>query len=306
MKWTEITVNTTRDDADLVSDCFFSIGCNGGVKIVDSSDVLEVVNNTDMSDLIDPALLKQSNVVKVSGFVSLEQTNDKQAELKERLDGYGLKTGEITTSVINDEDWYETWKKYYVPIKAGKYVIVPKWIKYASEKGFTPIIMDPGMAFGTGEHESTQLCLRLMSEIDFDGKNVIDVGTGSGILGIGAIKSNAKSCYMCDIDSVAVTAAEENCRLNHVENDVTVELADLLTKRDTVGDVILANLTAGILIRLCDGLTKHISKNGIIICSGIIHIRKQEVIDAFTNVGFTLVEMRTLNEWDALKFRFNG
>ena len=303
MKWYEITVHTDTEGAELIADAFFSIGCVGGVKIVDKNDVLDIIANNKMWDYIDEELLTQSKVVKVSGYVSHDEKEKKMAELEERLrdlSSFNESYGEIVVSEIDDESWHETWKKYYHPIDAGRYVIVPKWLKHdAGDK--IKILMDPGMAFGTGEHESTKMCLQLMSEVDFYGKNVIDVGTGSGILGIGAVLSGAKSCYMCDIDSVAVKAAQENADLNGVGEKVEIELADLLQK-DIKGDVVLANLTAGILVRLSADLSKHMEKGGVLICSGIIHAKKQEVEDAFVKSGFTLDKAIKMGEWNALRF----
>ena len=180
---------------------------------------------------------------------------------------------------------------------------MPEWIDYPKKDNRIKILIDPGMAFGTGEHESTKMCLKLMSEVDFTDKDVIDVGTGSGILGVAAILSGAKSAYMCDIDSVAVKAAEENAKLNGVKDIVDIELADLLTKQDKRGDIVLANLTAGILIRLSSDLMNHMKDNGILICSGIIHERKQEVIDSFVKNGFKLEKELIMGEWNALQFR---
>lgn len=303
MKWYEITVNTDTEGADLIADAFFSIGCVGGVKIIDKNDVLDIIQHNKMWDYIDDELLRSTEVVKVSGYVSQEEKNAKLAELNEQLDSiksFGVSYGEIVTKEIDDESWVDVWKKYYRPIEAGRYVIVPKWIKHEDPERIK-INMDPGMAFGTGEHESTRMCLELMSQVNFFGKDVVDVGTGSGILGIGAMKSGAKSCYMCDIDSVAVKAAKENAELNGVQDQVTIELADLL-QNDKKGDVILANLTASILERLSLDLGRHVNKGGILICSGIIHARKQEVIDAFVRAGFKLVESVTMGEWNALRF----
>lgn len=300
MKWCEITVNTDSEGTELIADAFFSIGCAGGVKIIDVKDVLDIIANNKMWDYVDENLLKSDNSAKVSGFVSLDEKDSKIGELKEYLISEGIQFGEINTSVIDDESWVDTWKKYYRPIEAGRYVIVPRWINHdAAEK--IKVLMDPGMAFGTGEHESTKMCLMLMSETDFTDKTVIDVGTGSGILGIAAIKSGAKACYMCDIDSVAVKAAKENAELNGVLAEAEIELADLLVGARKA-DVVLANLTAGILIRLSKGLSEHMNANGTLICSGIIHERKREVIDAFVSAGFGLKKELSLGEWDCLEF----
>lgn len=304
MKWYEIVVNTTTEGTELVADAFFSIGLTGGVKIIDKNDILDIIKNNKMWDYIDENLLKANETVKVSGFVSKEELENKTTELIKVLDFYQVSYGEITHIEIDDVDWYDNWKRYYKAIDADRYVIVPKWINYENKENKTVILMDPGMAFGTGEHESTRLCLKLMSNIDFAGKNVIDVGTGSGILGIGAILSGAKSCYMCDIDSIAVKAAKENSALNKVDGKVDIELADLLTKSDKKADVVLANLTANILLILSADLSRYMRKGGILICSGIIHIRKEEVIKAFTNAGFTLCEEIAMGEWDGLKFAF--
>ncbi len=304
MKWYEIIVNTTSEGTEIIADAFFSIGCVGGVKIIDKKDITDVLNSQILWDYVDEKLLKQSEIAKVSGYVSEEELKQKKEELINYLDAMNYPYGEINVSIVDDESWYDSWKKYYSPIEIGNYVIVPKWINYKNEKNLIKILIDPGMAFGTGEHESTKMCLDLMSNVDFNDKDVIDVGTGSGILGVGAMLSNAKSCYMCDIDSVAVKAAQENALLNNVEDKVVIELADLLTKDDKKADIVLANLTAGILQRLSLDLPNYINKGGILICSGIIHERKQEVIDAFLKQGFTLVESKVLGEWNGLKFVF--
>lgn len=305
MKWYEIIVSTNQEGTELVADAFFSIGLTGGVKIIDKNDILDIIKNKTNWDYIDEKLLNTSEIVKVSGFVSKEELLNKTAELIEVLDSYNVSYGEITHLEINDDDWYNIWKRYYAPINADKFVIVPKWINYENNENKTVILMDPGMAFGTGEHESTKICLNLMSEVDFDGKNIIDIGTGSGILGIGGILSGANYCYMCDIDSICVKAAKENSKLNLVEDKVRVELADLLEKTDVKGEIILANLTANILIRLANDLPKFIEKDGILICSGIIKERKQEVIDIYEKFGFAICKEITMGEWVGIKFRYN-
>jgi ribosomal protein L11 methyltransferase len=305
MKWYEIIVNTTSEGTELVADAFFSIGLTGGVKIIDKNDILDVIKNNKTWDYIDEKLLNASEIVKVSGFVSYEELSNKTSELIDILDSYKVNYGEITQLEIDDDDWYNNWKRYYSPIIADKFVIVPKWINYENTENKTVIYMDPGMAFGTGEHESTKICLNLMSGLDFHEKNVIDIGTGSGILGIGAILSGAKSCYMCDVDSIAVKAAKENSILNKVEDKASIELADLLTKADMQCEIILANLTANILIRLANDLPRYIKKGGYLVCSGIIRDRKNEVMDKYENLGFTIIDKITMGEWVGIKFRYN-
>lgn len=303
MKWYEITVNTTSEGTELIADAFFSIGCLGGVKIIDKKDIIDILNSNLMWDYIDEDIFQKADIAKVSGFVSEDEFRAKFEEFKKFVENKNYPIGEITVNEVDDDSWYDSWKKYYSPIDIGRYTIVPEWIDYPKQDNRIKILIDPGMAFGTGEHESTKMCLKLMSEIDFSDKDVIDVGTGSGILGVAAILSGAKSAYLCDIDSVAVKAAEENAKLNGVHDVAEIELADLLTKQNKKGDLILANLTAGILIRLSSDLINHIKDNGILICSGIIHERKQDVIDSFIKHGFKLEKELIMGEWDALQFR---
>ncbi|MDD4316592.1 MAG: 50S ribosomal protein L11 methyltransferase [Clostridia bacterium] len=298
MIWKEITVNTHTEGSELIADAFFSIGCSG-VRIVDKNDLLDIIKSGGMWDYVDEKLLQADAVVKVSGFVSEDVLAEKLQELNEIISGYDC-AGEQIISDIDDESWYENWKKYYSPIIAADFVVVPKWLKYEGSESKTPVFIDPGMAFGTGEHESTKLCLTLMSDTDFLGKAVVDVGTGSGILGIAAIKKGAASCYMCDIDSVAVKAAKENAVLNGVENVAEIEAADLLTKKSVRADIILANLTADILIRLSGGLRERLNEGGTVICSGIIRGRREEVINAFVKQGFFVKRQLSMGEWDAL------
>lgn len=302
MKWYEISVNTTSEGTELIADAFFSIGCLGGVKIIDKNDILDIINSNLMWDYIDENLLMQSETAKVSGFVSENEFKSKLEEFKNYVSAMNYPIGEINVSEVDDESWYDSWKKYYAPIEIGKYAIVPKWINYTPTNDKIKILIDPGMAFGTGEHESTKMCLQLMSTINFENMDVIDVGTGSGILGIAAMLSKAKSCYMCDIDSVAVKAAQENATLNNINELVDIEIADLLTKQDKLGHIVLANLTADILIKLSKDLVNHIHKGGILICSGIIHERKLDVIKAFEQVGFKLSNAISMGEWNGLKF----
>ncbi len=301
MKWYEVIVNTTSEGTDLMADAFFSVGCEG-VKILDKNDALDVVNNTSLWDYIDNDLLQADNTARVSGFFPINESKQKVEEFKKICFDRGLSVGEINIVEVEDTDWYDNWKKYYAPIHAGKYHIVPKWLHDDIPEDSVRILIDPGMAFGTGAHESTKMCLLLMSENVFTDKKVIDVGTGSGILGTAALLSGASSCYMCDIDEIAVKAAIDNAELNGVTEKAVIEQADLLEKSDMTGDIVLANLTADILEKLADGLKNHIEKGGVLICSGIIHERIEDVRTAFDKAGLMFDKMITMGEWDAMQF----
>ncbi|MBR1624849.1 MAG: 50S ribosomal protein L11 methyltransferase [Clostridia bacterium] len=303
MKWYEISVKTNSEGTDLIADAFFTIGCLGGVKIIDKNDVIDILNSNLLWDYIDESIFQRAEIAQVSAFVSKEELSAKLDEFRKICTERNYPIGEINVTEIDDDSWYDSWKKFYSPLEIGNYAIVPEWINYENKNNLIKVLIDPGMAFGTGEHESTKMCLSLMSDIPFEGKDVIDVGTGSGILGVAAMLSGAKSCYMCDIDSVAVKAASENAKLNKVEDKVEIELADLLTKKDKKADVILANLTADILIRLSKDLPDHMQNGAVLICSGIIHERKKEVIDAFLQAGLTLEKDLIMGEWNGLRFK---
>lgn len=302
MIWKEIVINTNTEGSELVADAFFSIGCSG-VKILDRNDLNDIIKNGKHWDYIDEKLFNNSSdIVKVSSFVSEKELDAKVTELYSIISGYD-NIGEMTVVDVDDEQWSDSWKRYYSPIVAESFVVVPKWIKYENDGTKTEIYIDPGMAFGTGEHESTKMCLMLMSELEFEGKSVIDVGTGSGILGIGAIKKGAKSCYMCDIDSVAVSAAEENASLNNIRDNVEIEMADLLNKKEINADILLANLTADILIILSKSLKNHLREGGLLVCSGIINSQLGEVVKTFVDDGYTVEKNLSMGEWNALLLR---
>lgn len=302
MKWYEIIVTAKPEGTELIADAFFCIGCKGGVKILDKNDILEMKNDSKIWDNIDNDLLNMTEAVRVSGFVEEEYKNEKCAELEKLLNFRKVKYSEINVKEVVGCDWAEEWKRYYHPIEIGKYAIVPNWIKY-NKKEKIAIFIEPGMAFGTGEHESTRLCLQLMEKLDFKGKKVIDVGCGSGVLGIAALKSGAEKCCFYDIDSLAIAATKENCIRNDINMSKTrIELADLLTNNSETGDIVLANLTADIHIRLSENLSLYIEKGGCLICSGIINSRKKDVIAAFENKGLKFLYGINNGEWNGLVF----
>lgn len=305
--WKEIVVTTTSEGADFVSDAFFSIGCQG-VKILDPNDILDALKSDLYWDYVDESLLNTENKdTYVSSFVSENECLSKLEELKNNIADYdGVDFGRIEYAIEDaDINWYDKWKKYYKPIETSSFAIVPKWLTYDNVKQLKIIKIDPGMAFGTGEHESTRMCLELMSKVDFENKFVIDVGTGSGILGIGAVLSGANKCYMCDIDSLAIQSAQENAVLNNILDLVEIEASDLLKKKLPTADVILANLTVDILVKLSTALPKYLAIGGILICSGIINTRKSEVILAYAKLGLTVIEELNMGDWVGLLFK-NG
>lgn len=298
MKYKTITVFTNHNDADLISSAMFDAGA-GGVSILDKQDFLDLVKSDVIWDYVDESVLEQSEVVKVSTMYEQDDSDfpiNLEANLEE-LKKNGVQFGEILRGEIDAADYENEWKKYYNPIKTKSITIVPTWIDYKASKGEKIMRLDPGMAFGTGSHATTRMCLELMDVLD---KDVIDVGCGSGILGIAAAICGAKSVYMCDIDEQAVEFARKNALLNHV--NATIEKADLL-QGEQKADFIFANITADILMRFSKSIGKHLRENGTIVLSGIIDTRLDEVIQCYQSAGYQIVERMAIDDWRALKLK---
>lgn len=295
MKFQHITVKTTHDYADLVASAMFDAGAEG-VEILDSEDLRELLRSDTVWDYVDENLLIADPVVRVSAVTAIGNAGF-SASLADELDALaerGAYIGEVESRVIDDEDWANEWKKYFKPIVTDSVTVVPTWIAYSSSEGEKLLRLDPGMAFGTGEHATTRMCLELMRAA---GRSVIDVGCGSGILGIAAAITGAKSVYMCDIDPQAVKAARNNAELNGVVCEI--EQADLLATSRRA-ELILANLTADLLIRMAPSVREHLEEGGKLVVSGIIAERLDEVKDAFSRLGYKIEKEAAEGDWRAL------
>ena len=295
MKFQHITVKTTHDYADLVASAMFDAGAEG-VEILDSEDLRELLRSDTVWDYVDENLLIADPVVRVSAVTAIGNAGF-SALLADELDALaerGAYIGEVESRVIDDEDWANEWKKYFKPIVTDSVTVVPTWIAYSPREGEKLLRLDPGMAFGTGEHATTRMCLELMRAA---GRSVIDVGCGSGILGIAAAITGAKSVYMCDIDPQAVKAARNNAELNGVVCEI--EQADLLATSRRA-ELILANLTADLLIRMAPAVREHLEEGGKLVVSGIIAERLDEVKDAFSRLGYKVEKEAAEGDWRAL------
>lgn len=307
MKSVEICINTNTVGSELAADILFDNG-SSGVAIYDSADVAELIKSDIIWDYIDESLLVTCQSVLVKGYVPKENFDtlyplimDGLDKLQERSEEY-LGSLEVTCAEVDDEDWLNTWKKFYKPIKIGRVTVVPKWLKYECTCDEKIVFIDPGMAFGTGEHESTQLCIELLQELDVEGKSVLDIGTGSGILGIAAARLGASSVLMSDIDEVAVKAAKTNAACNDLAAcDVTIKQCDLVKDGTARGQIVLANITADILIKLSNDIARCLDCGGYMIISGIINARYQEVLDAYIAAGLKLDKALVKGEWSALR-----
>jgi len=298
--YVQIKVKCDSSDLETVSSIMSMV--DNGLMIEDFSDVDRILDGV-YGDLIDKTILEADRTkAAVSVFIPiLRSPAESELFIKQRLDDAGVKY-ELTHDGVKEEDWADSWKQYYKPIKTGKrLVIVPVWETYDAEPGETIVLMDPGMAFGTGTHETTRLCAGFVEKNTTPGCTVLDVGCGSGILAIAAAKLGAGDCFACDIDPVAVRVAKENTELNRTPN-VTCAVSDLLKQTPKVEGgyhVVVANIVADVVKRLAPDVGEYLAKDGVFIVSGIIEERAQEVLEALDEAGYRVDEERYENGWYA-------
>ena len=299
--WTRLTVSAKTSDLESITAVMSML--DNGLMIEDYSDF----SFSGMyGELVDDSILNADrDTVRVSLFVPEDKSVVEYKEYVEtRLSALGVE-GEIALEGMNEDDWAESWKQYYKPIPLGRVTIVPAWEKYDAREGEIIIRMDPGMAFGTGTHETTRLVMRIMQDELRGGERVLDVGTGSGILSICASKLGARSCNAYDIDPVAVKVAKENAKDGGCDN-ITVGVSDLLAGVDLSGgkyDFCVANIVADIIIRMMPDIPNYLNEGAPLILSGIIAPRADEVREAVKANGFTIIREEQENDWLAIMAR---
>ena len=309
MQWCEAIVHTTTEGQDVVSELMMRFGATG-TEIVDRADVPDPSKPGVYWELYDQKLLDSmpSDVLVKGWFELSEHTHDVLQNLKQQLAvakaaDYGLPLGELNmeTQDVADADWAENWKKYYKPFRIGTHLVVkPTWESYDLRPGDVLVELDPGMAFGTGTHETTNMCMALLEKHLKDGMRVMDVGTGSGILAIAAAKLGAKDVLAIDIDPDAVKVAKENVLHNGVDAHVRVVQGDLVKSEAMPCELAVANIVADAICMLAGPLTRHLLPGGLLICSGIIREREQDVLDAVRAAGYTVIDRMEKGEWVAL------
>lgn len=311
MKYIELTVHTTSEASEIVSDIMWNY-TDYGVTICDRADIiaLQTAKESTFWDYMDDelALDKQPSDVLVKCYVAQDVAGEHIPAIlqdirdaKERSDGFvPFGTLEDTKRVVDGDDWIDVWKKHFRPIHLGKIVVVPEWIAYEPKDGEQVVLLDSNMAFGTGEHETTSMCVELMQEYVSSASVCIDVGCGSGILGISAIKLGAKKAYLTDIDPIAVESALHNAKLNGVDEKTIVAHSNLLDNADIKADIMMANITGEVLKMLAPSIPKNLKKDGVLILSGIIESRLEMVKEAYLAVGMEVIYERRKGEWFAL------
>lgn len=312
MDWIELKIHTTTTGADLVSEALMAEGATG-TMVEDRADIPDPTKPNGIWEIIDPNLINTlpEDVVVHAWFEPDEKYADRMQGLRARLHelhsadlGIDMGTLQMETVSVHDEDWAEVWKKFYKPFKAGKQLVVkPTWETYDAQPGDKIIEIDPGMAFGSGTHETTSMCLEFLEEAITGNERVIDVGTGSGILALGAAMLGAKDVLAIDIDPVAVRVARENIAHNHLEHIVHAAEGNLLDATDGVCELCVANIIADVICMFARPLVDHIVPGGLFICSGIIKEREQDVVAALKQADYTILEIKRKGEWVAMLSR---
>ncbi len=299
-EWSQIKITVKTEELDRLIAVMSMI--NSNLMIEDFSDI---DLKTCYGDLIDESILNaDKSHASVSYFVEKGgNLSDDLSFLKERLSANAFDDAKIEVVGVCEEDWANSWKAYYKPFRIGKIVIVPAWEKYQAQEGEIIVTMDPGMAFGTGTHETTRLIIGLLQKYVKAGDSLLDVGTGSGILAICGAKLGAGECYAYDIDPMSVRVANENIKDSGLEGRIVCEQSDLLKQAYKMAggyNIVCANIVADIIIRMTPDVSDFMNDKTVLLASGIISERCHDVVECFEQNGFKIVEVAEDNGWCAL------
>jgi len=313
MEWMELIVHTTTEGSDQVSALLMESGASG-TMIEDKSDIPDPDKPHGIWEIIDPKLLENmpDDVLVHAWFEENETLSSLLDSIRSRLSALSETSGifgplKLQTRSVSDQSWTDVWKKYFKPFYAGVHLVVkPTWEPFEPKPGDKIIEIDPGMAFGSGTHETTGMCLSLLEELITGGEKIIDVGTGSGILAIGAALLGAGHVLAIDIDPDAVNVARENVAHNRVGEIVSVQQGNLLDRVSDICDICVANIISDVIISFAAPLLNHIRPGGLFICSGIVSLRADEVAGALKAAGYEILRRETRGEWTAFVSRRNG
>lgn len=344
MLWHEVTIHTTEEAQEMISNLLYEAGA-GGVSI-EESGILGKQRDTRYGELYDEPLndIPEGEAVIKGYYAETVDMDGVIAELTPRVEElreFGIDPGKalISWRTVDEDDWAHAWKQYFKPLRVSeRLTIKPTWEDYIPESPEEKIIeIDPGMAFGTGTHPTTALCLRALEKHISGGEEVIDVGTGSGILAVGAMLLGAGSVLALDLDPVAVESAQQNVELNRLEESITVKESDLLSllggegaadtpagemwpsaRPDATGttqtaqadegnslgvtlpvQIVVANILAEIIVLFTDDVYRALKRGGLYITSGIYKDKEGLVAEALTSSGFEIIEITREEDWVA-------
>ena len=304
--WIEVRVITKSEALEPISGIFYRLDCKG-VAIEDPEDILGREQGPLTWDFADINVLEhKGKVAVVKAYFAeedniedvLQYVNERLTELKEM--GLDLGEAKVEHEKMHEEDWANTWKQYYKPSKVGEKIVVkPIWEEYEAKDGELVVDLDPGMAFGTGTHETTRMCIQALERYVKEESTVFDVGCGSGILAIAAAKLGAKLAVGVDLDPVAVESSIENIGYNNL-NNIEILHGNLVEVIDGKADIVVANILAEIICILTDDVKRVLKDGGIFITSGIIHDRVDMVCEKLEATGFEVIEKNRDGEWNCI------
>ncbi|MGC5328457.1 50S ribosomal protein L11 methyltransferase [Brevibacillus sp. SYSU BS000544] len=307
MKWSEICIHTTAEAVDAVSNLLYEAGANG--VVIEDPEVLHREWDTKFGEIyhLSPDDFPAEGVY-VKGYLPVNSYLGETVEaLKVGLNElllYGLELGKgtITTTEVHEDEWATAWKKYYKPVTVSERItITPVWEMYEPKNEDELIIeMDPGMAFGTGTHPTTVLCIRAIEKYLKPGDRVYDVGTGTGILSIAAAKLGASSILAMDLDEIAVRSAQENIKINKCSDEIQVKQNNLLDGISDQVEVVVANILAEVICRFTDDVARVLLPEGTFIASGIIKAREDDVKAALAKSQLEVIETVHIDDWVAI------
>lgn len=312
MNWIEVAIKTTSEGTDAIAEVFYQAGVNG-VIIQDPHDIEMFKVEKSAWDYVDESLTYSGDEVVVKGYLADNPAfHDSIQMIKERLNwllkqdlGIDMGSGALEISNVKEEDWANNWKKYFKPKKVGQRIVIkPSWEEYSPAEGEIILELDPGMAFGTGTHETTILCIQALEDWLDNSTELLDVGCGTGILAIAGLLLGAKSAVAVDLDLDAVRVAGENAIRNGVDHNIEVIHGDLLDKIHGKFEVVVSNIIADAIIEISKDIKNYLTPNGIFIASGIILDRIQDVEMAIREAGLSLVDTKTMGEWAVVVCRY--
>ncbi len=313
MKWFEIAIHTTNEAVEPVSNILHEAGASGVViedpleLVKERENVFGEIYQLNPADYPDEGVIVKA-YMPVTSF--LAETIEAIRDSINNLSSYDIDLGQnaVSISEVHEEDWATAWKKYYHPVKISeRFTIVPTWEEYKPVSSDELIIeLDPGMAFGTGTHPTTVMCIQALEQTVQKDDLVVDVGTGSGVLSISSALLGAKHIQALDLDEVAVESAKMNIKLNKVQDRIDVSQGNLLDGVDQQADVVVANILAEVIMRFTDDVAKVVKPGGYFIASGIIQPKKEDVKHAIISSGFTIDETIQMEDWVAFIAKRNG
>lgn len=298
MNFREIKLKFKKEYEEKVEIFLSDLGIDN-MAIEDPEDLKIFQERQNAWDLYDDDLIKlEKGYIRFTIYLDdIADNDEREAKIMAYIKELG---GEFSKEIIDDSDWKNNWKKFFKILKPNKtIVIVPTWEEYEKKDGEEIIKLEPGMAFGTGSHETTSLCIKKLEEYMKPGMKVLDIGTGSGILSIAASKLGASKVLGVDIDPMSVYIANENKKLNEVINAEFI-VGDLLSKVKDKYDIVVSNILAEVIVTMTGDLHKFLNKDGIFISSGILKVKSAMVIDSLEANGFEILNVEDLNEWTSI------